>query len=81
MGLVSQVFQEANLAKLQGNLGIGHTRYSTHGTSDVNNCQPFVVETIHGLIGVAHNGQLVNANPLKQKVWSSHFNFSSKNLL
>lgn len=47
---------------------IGHTRYSTQGDSDTINVQPFVVETIHGLIAVAHNGELVNAKKLKQKV-------------
>ena len=46
----------------------GHTRYSTAGESELLNCQPFVVETQHGLIAVAHNGELVNANPLKQEV-------------
>ena len=46
----------------------GHTRYSTTGHSEMVNCQPFVVETLHGLIAVAHNGELVNARPLKQKV-------------
>lgn len=46
----------------------GHTRYSTQGESDVVNIQPFVVETIHGLIAVAHNGELINAKELKKKV-------------
>ncbi len=46
----------------------GHTRYSTAGLSEALNCQPFVVETLHGLMATAHNGELVNANPLKQKV-------------
>ena len=47
----------------------GHTRYSTAGVSEMTNCQPFVVETLHGLIALGHNGELVNANPLKQKVF------------
>ena len=68
MGLVSQIFCEEKLAKLKGNLGVGHTRYSTAGYSDLSNCQPFVVETLHGLIAVAHNGELVNSNPLKQSL-------------
>jgi len=68
MGLIDQLFRSDSIAKLRGNLGIGHTRYSTAGGSEVINCQPFVVETLHGLIAVAHNGELVNANPIKQKV-------------
>lgn len=47
---------------------VGHTRYSTQGESDTVNVQPFVVETIHGLIAVGHNGELINAKKLKQKV-------------
>ncbi|XP_064636847.1 amidophosphoribosyltransferase-like [Lineus longissimus] len=68
MGLVSQVFKDDPLHKLKGNLGIGHTRYSTAGSSELTNCQPFVVETSHGLIAVAHNGELVNAGKLRKKV-------------
>ena len=43
-------------------------RYSTAGSSSIVNCQPFVIETLHGKIAVAHNGQLINTVPLKQKV-------------
>lgn len=50
------------------NILIGHTRYSTFGGSDISNIQPFVVETLHGLIAVAHNGELVNSGSIKQKV-------------
>ncbi|PVD34500.1 hypothetical protein C0Q70_05775 [Pomacea canaliculata] len=67
MGLVNS-FTEEDLKKLRGNLGIGHTRYSTQGDSDLVNVQPFVVETLHGLIAVAHNGELVNAAKLKTKL-------------
>ena len=49
----------------------GHTRYSTLGCSDMSNVQPIVVETLHGLIAVAHNGELYNAKALKQKVKTS----------
>ena len=73
MGLVSQIFNEDNLNKLHGNLGIGHTRYSTAGTSDLINCQPFNVETLHGWIAVAHNGELVNANKLRENVSTLFF--------
>ncbi|XP_077983565.1 amidophosphoribosyltransferase-like [Glandiceps talaboti] len=68
MGLVNAIFTEDHLAKLKGNLGIGHTRYSTAGSSELTNCQPFDVDTIHGRIAVAHNGELVNALPLRKRV-------------
>lgn len=69
MGLVNHVFSEDSLKKLYiSNLGIGHTRYSTSGVSVLDNCQPFVVETLHGKIAVAHNGELTNAMRLRRKV-------------
>uniref|UniRef100_A0A673VZ86 Amidophosphoribosyltransferase n=1 Tax=Salmo trutta TaxID=8032 RepID=A0A673VZ86_SALTR len=69
MGLVNNAFPPENLLKLRyGNLGIGHTRYSTTGISELQNCQPFVVDTLHGKIAVAHNGELVNAAALRKKV-------------
>uniref|UniRef100_A0A8C4T4C3 Phosphoribosyl pyrophosphate amidotransferase n=1 Tax=Erpetoichthys calabaricus TaxID=27687 RepID=A0A8C4T4C3_ERPCA len=69
MGLVNTAFQTEDLEKLRsGNLGIGHTRYSTTGVSELQNCQPFVVETLHGKIAVAHNGELVNSQNLRRKV-------------
>ncbi|XP_076134337.1 amidophosphoribosyltransferase [Alosa pseudoharengus] len=69
MGLVSAAFKAEDLLKHRNaNLGIGHTRYSTTGDSELQNCQPFVVDTLHGKIGVAHNGELVNAAALRKKV-------------
>ncbi|MEE6461935.1 hypothetical protein FKM82_001452 [Ascaphus truei] len=72
MGTLSQHLKctsEENLKKLNmSNLGIGHTRYSTTGNSELENCQPFVVETLHGKIAVAHNGELVNAARLRRKL-------------
>ncbi|KAL1022608.1 hypothetical protein UPYG_G00029830 [Umbra pygmaea] len=69
MGLVNNAFPPEELLKLRyGNLGIGHTRYSTTGISELQNCQPFVVDTLHGKIAVAHNGELVNAAALRKKV-------------
>ncbi|XP_041460438.1 amidophosphoribosyltransferase-like [Lytechinus variegatus] len=68
MGMVSTIFTDEILAKLQGDLGIGHNRYSTAGASELLNCQPFDVETVHGRIAVAHNGELVNAAQLRMKV-------------
>ncbi|KAM3939450.1 amidophosphoribosyltransferase [Leptodactylus fuscus] len=69
MGMVNNVFTDETIKKLHAcNLGIGHTRYSTSGNSAIENCQPFVVETLHGKIAVAHNGELINAARLKRKL-------------
>lgn len=68
MGLVNSVFNSQVLSSLQGNIGIGHTRYSTHGKSELTNCQPFVVDTMYGKISVAHNGELVNKHMLRKEI-------------
>ena len=68
MGLVSQVFNERNLAPLQGHFGIGHTRYSTTGGSILRNAQPYLIETLHGPLAVAHNGNLTNGLQLRQEL-------------
>jgi amidophosphoribosyltransferase len=65
-GLVAQVFTPQNLAPLKGHYAIGHTRYSTTGSSAVRNAQPFLIETQHGPLALAHNGNLVNAAELRQ---------------
>ncbi len=65
MGLVAQVFDEAALSGLRGFASIGHTRYSTTGSSVVRNAQPFVVEGIAGQLAIAHNGNIVNADLLR----------------
>ena len=66
MGLVADIFSEDILARLAGNLAIGHVRYSTTGTSELKNAQPFVVDFESGSIAIAHNGNLVNAHRLKR---------------
>ncbi len=60
MGLASEVFEESDLAALPGEVGIGHVRYSTTGTSAVENAQPLVVETKAGTFAIGLNGNLVN---------------------
>ncbi|MBA3948204.1 MAG: amidophosphoribosyltransferase [Herpetosiphonaceae bacterium] len=65
MGLVAQVFDEASLAPLQGHLAIGHTRYSTTGSSRLTNAQPFTLETYLGPLALGHNGNLTNAAELR----------------
>jgi amidophosphoribosyltransferase len=68
MGLVSDVFVEDHLDQLQGTSAIGHVRYSTTGSSILNNAQPFVVHHRKKSYAVAHNGNLVNAHSLKQEL-------------
>lgn len=65
MGLVSQVFNEERLRPLTGHMAIGHTRYSTTGSSKLENAQPFVVESVLGPLAVGHNGNLTNAAALR----------------
>ncbi len=65
MGLVNQVFNEALLDQLQGQIGIGHTRYSTTGASNLDNAQPVVVSTPFGALTLAHNGNLINTEVLR----------------
>lgn len=68
MGLVSEVFDEATLHRLTGRMAIGHTRYSTTGSSTLKNAQPLVVTCAKGQLAVAHNGNLVNAGELRQEL-------------
>src|SRR5229473_906998 len=68
MGLVSQVFGQAELAQLKGTRAIGHTRYSTTGTSTIKNAQPFVVDCVRGQMAIAHNGNLINADVLRDEL-------------
>jgi amidophosphoribosyltransferase len=68
MGLVGQVFHERDVAKLGGQLAIGHTRYSTTGGSRPENAQPLVVNSDLGSLALAHNGNLVNADEIRAEV-------------
>jgi amidophosphoribosyltransferase len=68
MGLVAQAFTEADLARLRGDLAIGHTRYSTTGSSNLQNAGPFVTASTVGRIAVAHNGNLTNADRLRAEL-------------
>lgn len=64
-GLVGEIFQPENIAKLPGKNAIGHTRYSTTGSSSLVNAQPYKVDYSRGQIAVGHNGNLVNAQRLR----------------
>ncbi len=77
MGLVADIFSEEVLARLPGSIAIGHVRYSTTGSSELKNAQPFVVDFESGSIAVAHNGNLVNAHVLKQELEVSGSIFQS----
>ena len=66
MGLVSEVFTRAELAKLQGNIGIGHVRYSTTGGSIPENAQPIAMKYVKGTLALVHNGNIINAGALKE---------------
>ena len=68
MGLVSEVFKEESLRALHGNLGIGHVRYSTTGAAELSNAQPLVLSYIKGTLALAHNGNLVNADALRDRL-------------
>ncbi|KAJ8980384.1 hypothetical protein NQ317_009378 [Molorchus minor] len=76
MGLVKHVFNNDHISKLNGSLGIGHTRYSTSARSEQVNTQPFVVHSMHGSLAVAHNGELVNAASLRKQASLVLFRFS-----
>lgn len=70
MGLVSQVFNEDNLRPLQGHIAIGHTRYSTADSSRRVSAQPFLLESALGPVAIAHNGNLVNTDNLRQELFA-----------
>lgn len=77
MGLVSQVFDETALSSLHGYAGIGHTRYSTTGSSLVCNAQPIIVETRFGPLALAHNGNLINTAVLRKELEAFGVEFTS----
>ncbi|MGH7659262.1 MAG: amidophosphoribosyltransferase, partial [Gemmatimonadales bacterium] len=68
MGLVSENFDKDILAALPGDTAVGHTRYSTAGTSVLANAQPCLVNYHEGRLALAHNGNLTNAPELKREL-------------
>jgi len=68
MGLVSEVFDDAQIALLRGHVGIGHVRYATSGRSCIENSQPLLVKYKDGAIATAHNGNLVNSTQLREQL-------------
>jgi len=77
VGLVGQVFTPERLSPLIGSHAIGHTRYSTTGSSGARNAQPFLVETMYGPLAVAHNGNLVNAAYLRSELLTRGFGLTA----
>ena len=77
VGLVSQVFDEDIIASLKGHMAIGHTRYSTTGSDNVNNAQPMFLDTLHGPVALAHNGNLINAGALRHQLMAQGMGFTS----
>ncbi len=78
-GLVADVFPHTELAKLNGNVGIGHVRYPTAGSSNLDEAQPFYVNSPYGIV-LGHNGNLINASAVKQELFDSdrrHLNTES----
>ncbi|MFM1769444.1 MAG: hypothetical protein RJA22_1973 [Verrucomicrobiota bacterium] len=68
MGLVSQIFSGDILHGLVGRSAVGHTRYSTTGSSHIRNAQPLTVDCGRGQIAIAHNGNLTNAAQLREEL-------------
>jgi amidophosphoribosyltransferase len=68
MGLVADIFSSKVIEGLTGTAAIGHNRYSTTGSTTLKNCQPLVVEYAHGGLAVAHNGNLVNFDELRERL-------------
>ena len=65
MGLVNEVFTGKTLEQKKGDIGVGHVRYSTAGASTRENAQPLVLNYVKGTLGLAHNGNLINARELR----------------
>ena len=68
MGLVNEVFAPENLEQMKGDIGVGHVRYSTAGSSTRENAQPLVLNYVKGTLALAHNGNLINAPQLRKEL-------------
>ena len=77
MGLVSEVFSEKELSAMDGNIGIGHVRYSTTGDSNLQNAQPVVSYYLKGTLALVHNGNIVNCASLKQELMEEGYTFKA----
>ena len=77
MGLITDVFRHYEIQNLEGNMAIGHVRYSTTGQSKLENSQPFVIDFGDGFIAMAHNGDIVNSEELRNELIDEGFYFRS----
>ena len=77
MGLVSQIFDSDKLRALVGSMAVGHTRYSTTGSSQLSNAQPMTVNSSKGQLAIAHNGNLTNAAELRDALESKGLPFQT----
>lgn len=68
MGLLNEAFTPETLGRLKGDIGVGHVRYSTAGSSTRENAQPLVLNYVKGILGFAHNGNLINAPELRREL-------------
>jgi amidophosphoribosyltransferase len=79
MGLVENIFQAKELEQLTGKVGLGHTRYSTAGTSRLENAHPVCVSSAQGSIALGHNGEIVNADQIREDLQESGWAFITDN--
>ncbi len=79
MGLVTQIFDERTLSQLQGHIAIGHTRYSTTGSSVLRNAQPLHCAWGDGTVAIAHNGNLINTEELRAEMEAEGVPFGTTN--
>lgn len=77
LGLVTQVFTESVLDSLEGSLAIGHVRYSTTGSTKIENAHPLVIKSNHISVAVAHNGNLLNTKLLRENLKREGIAFST----
>ena len=76
MGLVPEVFNESILNRLDGDMAIGHVRYSTTGSSVAKNAQPFVASYAGETLAIGHNGNLINARAVRNDLEKTRLDFS-----
>jgi len=77
MGLVGQAFQEYDLSRLPGYISVGHTRYSTTGSSNISNAQPIISKGTSVEIALGHNGNVINAVELREELYDWGLSFES----
>lgn len=77
MGLVAEVFRDKDIDELEGNIGIGHVRYSTTGSTQIIDAQPMVCRYLQGNVALAHNGSLTNAHALRENLANNGSVFQS----